>query len=730
MTASNHLNVPATIPSSSHIVFIDAAVDAIDELIQQLKPGHHVVYLDANQDGVEQITQAIAHHPVPATIHIVSHGTPGCLYLGNAELSLSTLDRYASHLSQWQGLDSDHAMMLYGCQVAAGDAGEEFITKLQRYTGREIAASSTKTGAVHLGGDWVFQYQTAPLAVTSAFEAAIAQTYPAVLMPFTEFDPGTDDPITLVNTIVVPGSPITIDATSVNFTGAAGQTSFYDGSLTELEIGAGILLTSGDGTPPLTNTEGNYSTSQLGTGDPDLDEVAKSAFASAGETRDANILEFKFFVNDPEVLSITFDILFGSDEFPEFSDTTFVDVAGVFVNGVNVGLFNQNVNQPLSVISDNLSVGNFINNGTDISALNFGGTTQTLPIEYDGLSSTLAIGAPVVQGENTIKIAVADTGDQIYDSGLFISNLTTASFESISGVLIKLNGTDGDDILTGTDKAELIDSGSGNDQVNGILGNDFINGGIGNDLIFAGGGNDEVNGGPGDDTINGEDGNDILRGQGGDDIISGNGGKDRILGGGGNDILRGDDGDDVINGRDGNDRGFGGNGNDFFFGELGNDMFRGGNGRDRAEGGEGNDTLIGNNDNDRLVGNSGNDKLNGGNGNDNQKGGAGKDTLIGGNGNDKLNGGEGRDTLNGGKGKNTFTGGKGKDTFIVKLDQFRDVIRDFRNGQDRIDLPQGIGFSDLTIEQRGNNVLISRGDDEFLLLRGIRAGKINAADFI
>ena len=311
---------------------------------------------------------------------------------------------------------------------------------------------------------------------------------------FTPFDPA-DDPLKLISEIVTDEN-ITIilddEECPPEFTGSEGQTSFYDGSLAPLGIGSGILLTSGDGNPPLTNTAPNYSVSHGLAGDTDLDAVATAAFAGAGATRDANLLEFSFDITNPNVQSVTFDLVFGSDEFPEFSNSSFVDVAGVFVNGQNYAYFNNDVTQPLSVINNNLNLGNFSDN-----------TTGTLPIEYDGVSDVLTIFAPVEQGKNTIKFAVADTGDQIYDSALFISNLETSTFgnDDGSGVLVNITGTESDDELIGSDINEFIDALAGNDTINPGLGNDFVDAGAGDDTIFGGEGDNEIDGGDGVDTV-------------------------------------------------------------------------------------------------------------------------------------------------------------------------------------------------------------------------------------
>ena len=337
----------------------------------------------------------------------------------------------------------------------------------------------------------------------------------------------SSDIATLVNAVVTDDSKIEIVPESIEFVGAENQTSFYDGSLEELKIDAGILLTSGDGNPPTENTFGSYGEFGLGNTDEQLQAVADSAFEGNGGVTDANTLEFSFNITDPNVNSVFFDIVFGSDEFPEFSNSDFVDVGAVFVNDKNVALFNNEATQPLSIIDENLNAGNFIDN-----------TDNSLPIEYDGISSVLTVSAPVNQGENTIKFGVADTGDQVLDSGLFIANLSTSETDigdSGSGVLIDTPGSNDNDEIIGTDNDDFFEV---------FDGDDIVNAGKGSDLIEAGSGDDKVRAG---------DGNDILNGDMGDDILNGGQHFDRIFGGDGNDVLIGNDGTDILNGGDGKD---------------------------------------------------------------------------------------------------------------------------------------------------------------------------------
>jgi hypothetical protein len=113
------------------------------------------------------------------------------LYLGNTQLSLDTLNNYHQELKTWfdppcptyqggQG-GSRGDLLLYGCNVAAGDAGEEFITKLHKITGAEIAASTTRIGNVYKGGNWELDYLTSKLTPQLAFNVTTQQNYAGVL---------------------------------------------------------------------------------------------------------------------------------------------------------------------------------------------------------------------------------------------------------------------------------------------------------------------------------------------------------------------------------------------------------------------------------------------------------------------------------------------------------------------------------------------------------------------
>jgi Domain of unknown function (DUF4347)/RTX calcium-binding nonapeptide repeat (4 copies)/FG-GAP-like repeat/Calx-beta domain len=107
--------------SGSSIAFIDSQVPDYQSLIAGVTPGTEVVVLDAQKDAIAQITQILALRTNIDSIHIVSHGAPGSLQLGDGSLSVGNLETYSTQLQQWRSAFTDSAdILIYGCNVASG----------------------------------------------------------------------------------------------------------------------------------------------------------------------------------------------------------------------------------------------------------------------------------------------------------------------------------------------------------------------------------------------------------------------------------------------------------------------------------------------------------------------------------------------------------------------------------------------------------------------------------
>lgn len=216
-----------------------------------------------------------------------------------------------------------------------------------------------------------------------------------------------------------------VEVSNITYTGYLPAMSFFEGSACNVGINAGIFITSGTATNalgPNNMSAQTYVCQQLG--DIDLDSLVPGY-----TTYDAAVLEFDLVV-EPDVTEISFNYVFGSEEYLEYVNSSFNDVFGFFITGPNPdgGEYNKfnialvpNTNMPVAInnINDELNANYYVNNGFEDS--NDPSFSSPEYIQYDGFTTPLNALAAVVGGATYhIKIAVADAGDYVLDSGVFI----------------------------------------------------------------------------------------------------------------------------------------------------------------------------------------------------------------------------------------------------------------------------------------------------------------------
>ena len=140
---------------SNQLVVIDARVVNYQSLIDQLGVSYTYLLLNTDSDGVAKLADYVAANPGFDAIHLISHGSPGLVALGTSTLAGSTLGRYSAQLEQiGASLNAGGDLLIYGCDVAKGDAGQQLVTDISRLTRLDVAASTNTTGGT---GDWVLE---------------------------------------------------------------------------------------------------------------------------------------------------------------------------------------------------------------------------------------------------------------------------------------------------------------------------------------------------------------------------------------------------------------------------------------------------------------------------------------------------------------------------------------------------------------------------------------------
>ncbi|MEP6578607.1 DUF4347 domain-containing protein, partial [Microcoleus vaginatus GB2-A3] len=163
------------------LVIVDSRVENYQQLIGGIKAGTEVFVLNPTREAIEQITEILGQRSI-TSLHIVSHGREAAVEIGSTELNIHNLETYSNQLQQWgKALNESGSILLYGCNIAAGESGIKFIQKLSELTGANIAASNNLTGSAALGGDWELEITTGQINAELAFEKEVLESYTSVL---------------------------------------------------------------------------------------------------------------------------------------------------------------------------------------------------------------------------------------------------------------------------------------------------------------------------------------------------------------------------------------------------------------------------------------------------------------------------------------------------------------------------------------------------------------------
>ena len=165
---------PVAVPGQS-VVFVDSRVKDADSLLKGVAPGTQVVKLDAGKDGLQQIADYLDQHQGVSSVQIIAHGNAGDLWLGNSYLSADNVAQRSAILAEiGKDMNAGGDILIYGCYTAEGDRGLSFVDSLAQLTGRDVAASSNRTG---LGGDWDLEIATGTIESANVLSTQAMSEY-------------------------------------------------------------------------------------------------------------------------------------------------------------------------------------------------------------------------------------------------------------------------------------------------------------------------------------------------------------------------------------------------------------------------------------------------------------------------------------------------------------------------------------------------------------------------
>lgn len=230
-------------------------------------------------------------------------------------------------------------------------------------------------------------------------------------------------PSQLVQNVLLGGGVV---VSNIQYQGAAASIGYFNGANTNIGLNEGIIMTTGTifNTGNAADRFGPHGPNDVPNAGVDNNQPGNGLLTNivGTTTYNATVLSFDFI---PFADLVEFRYVFGSEEYPEYVGSQFNDVFGFFITGPGIGT-NVNIaripgtNVPVTI--NNVNAGSnsqfFVDNGSGSVAPQ---NSSPFYVQYDGFTQVLTARASVICGEKyRIILAIADVGDGIYDSGIFL----------------------------------------------------------------------------------------------------------------------------------------------------------------------------------------------------------------------------------------------------------------------------------------------------------------------
>ncbi|MCS6928845.1 MAG: choice-of-anchor L domain-containing protein [Saprospiraceae bacterium] len=291
---------------------------------------------------------------------------------------------------------------------------------------------------------WMFGAVVLMLALSGGAQTQSMQVTSAATSPFT--------PTNLISNVFLGNG---IEVLSISYSGKATSVGYFTGGLQAVGLERGIVMTTGLA-ETINPTAGPFGADQVGSvfatnnlsglvpgTDPDLSPI------SSGALYDITAYTIRFI---PTADTLRFRYCFASEEYPEFACSDYNDIFGFFISGPGYPKPTNIARIPgtsLPVAINNIHPGNPTANrpcpprNAQLYINNLNSNKQPT---YDGLTGVFTAEAVVVPCDTyVIRLVIADVGDPVYDSGVFLEAKsfgtgavrTTLVSPNLDGVLVE-----------------------------------------------------------------------------------------------------------------------------------------------------------------------------------------------------------------------------------------------------------------------------------------------------
>ena len=252
------------------------------------------------------------------------------------------------------------------------------------------------------------------------------------------------------------------DIQNVTFTGNNNQIGWFNNGVTSIGFNSGVIIATGNINVATGPNDQDGASAGFGNSTPDAD----LSQLTGGALFDMAAIEFDF---TPTQSPVVFNFAFASEEYCEYVGSQYNDVFGFFISGPGIPNGQQNialipgVGLPVTINNVNHTsfAGYYVNNQPATSGNLCGqqpanglGVNAT---QYDGFTKAFTAVANVQTCQTYhIKLKIADVGDGVWDSAVF---LNAGSFDAGAAASVKweVNGNPNiHEICEGCGPAKLV----------------------------------------------------------------------------------------------------------------------------------------------------------------------------------------------------------------------------------------------------------------------------------